>query len=286
MEHILKGQFVNFNGDNLRQETFSISHNNRAFKYGDGLFETIRTVNKKPLFIGEHFTRLFYGMKLLKFDFDSDKLKIELSKSIKLLLDANKHFSGARIRITIFRNGEGLYTPETNKFSYLIETKELGTNEFTLNKKGFKIDVFKDIKLRHTEFSSIKTINSLPYILAGNYKNENKLDDCLLINSSNLVVEAISSNLFLVKDNSIITPGLNEGGIHGITKNIIIDISLANKFSLIEDAEIRERDLLNADEIFLTNSISGINWVAAYKNKRYFNKTSKLLIKELNAILV
>ena len=285
MQYSLKGKFINYNGDNFKQETFSLSYNNRAFKYGDGVFETIRTANKKPLFLNEHFTRLFYGMKLLKFDFDSDILKIELEKSILLLLNANKHFAASRIRITIFRDGEGLYTPQTNKFNYLIESQELETNEFTLNKKGYKIDIFKDVKLRYSEFSSIKTLNSLPYILAGIYKNENKLDDCLLVNSLNTIVEAISSNLFLVKDKTIITPGLNEGGINGITKNVIIDIALANKFSLIEDADVRETDLLNADEVFLTNSISGITWVGAYKNKRYFNKTAKLLLKDLNALL-
>ncbi len=285
MQYSLKGQFINFNGNNFKQNTFALSYNNRAFKYGDGIFETIRTANKKPLFANEHFTRLFYGMKLLKFDFDSEILKITLNKSIMLLLDANKHFAGARIRLTIYRDAEGLYTPQTNKFNYLIETQELETNKFKLNKKGYKIGVFKDIKLRYSEFSSIKTLNSLPYILAGIYKKENKLDDCLLTNSLNMIVEGISSNLFLVKDKTIITPALNEGGIHGITKNIIIDIALANKFSLIEDAEIRETDLLNADEVFLTNSISGITWVGAYKNKRYFNKTAKLLIADLNAFL-
>ena len=286
MQYSLKGKFINYNGDNFKQETFSLPYSNRAFKYGDGIFETIRTANKNILFANEHYTRLFYGMKLLKFDFDSELLKTELTKAIMLLLNANKHFAGTRLRITIFRDGEGLYTPQTNKFNYLIESQELETNEFTLNKKGYKIDIFKDVKLRYSEFSLIKTLNSLPYILAGVYKNENKLDDCLLINSLNTIVEGISSNLFLVKDKTIITPALNEGGIQGITKNVIIDIALANKFSLIEDAEIRETDLLNADEVFLTNSISGITWVGAYKNKRYFNKTAKLLVKDLNALLV
>ena len=285
MEHIQKGKYINYNGDNIRSENFSIPVYNRGFKYGDGIFETIRTANKEPLFFKEHLTRLFFGMNLLKFDFDSHKSETKIYNSIKLLLDANKHFSGARIRITVFRDGKGLYTPETNEFNFLVESNELETNEFKLNKKGLKIDIFKDIRLRYSEFSSIKTLNSLPYILAGNYKNKNKLDDCLLLNSTNVIVEAISSNLFVVKGNSIITPSLSEGGINGITKNIIIDIALSKKYTLIEDAQLRETDLLNADEIFLTNSISGITWVAAYKNKRYFNKTAKKLLLELNSLV-
>ena len=283
MEYVQKGKYINFNGENIKSENFSLQITNRGFKYGDGIFETIRTANKEPLFFKEHLTRLFYGMNLLKFDFENEIFGNKLYKSIILLLDANKHFSGARIRLTVFRNGEGLYTSETNDFSFLIESKELETNDFKLNKKGIKIDIFKDIRLRYSEFSSIKTLNSLPYILAGNYKIKNKLDDCLLLNSTNVIVEAISSNLFLVKGNSIITPSLNEGGINGITKNIIIDIALSKRFTLIEDAQLRETDLLNADEVFLTNSISGITWVAAYKNKRYFNKTAKLLMAELNS---
>ena len=284
MDYTQKGKYINFNGENIRLNEFNLSFDNRAFKYGDGLFETIRVANKSILFYKEHITRLFYGMKLLKISFNSDKLKHQLEKSIILLLNANKHFAGARIRITVYRDSKGLYTPEDNNFSFIIESTELKSEKFILNKKGIKIGLFKDVRLRYTEFSSIKTLNSLPYILAGIYKKENNLDDCLLLNSMNMIVEAISSNLFLVKDNILITPSLAEGGINGITKNIIIDIALKNKFTLIEDAELHETDILNADEIFLTNSISGIIWVGAYKNKRYYNKISKRFINKLKLV--
>jgi branched-chain amino acid aminotransferase len=285
MTYSQKGKYINYNGDNIRTENFNINIHNRAFKYGDGLFETIRAINKVPLFYREHITRLFYGMKLMKLDFASEILKNQLEKSIINLLDANKHFVGARLRITIYRNGEGLYTPENNNYCFVIESSELENNKFQLNKIGIKIGLYKNVRLRYSEFSQFKTLNSLPYILAGIYKKENNFDDCLLLNSMNNIVEGISSNLFLVKDNTLITSGLQEGGINGITRNIIIDIALSNKFILIEDANIIEKDLLNADEIFLTNSISGIIWVGAYKNKRYYNKISKKFIKELNFII-
>ena len=285
MDYSQKGKYINFNGENIRSDEFNLNFDNRAFKYGDGLFETLRIANKIPLFYKDHITRLFYGMKLLNLNFNSETLKHKLEKSITLLLNANKHFAGARIRITVYREGKGLYTPENNDFSYIIESTELESSEFILNTKGIKIGLFKDVKLRYSEFSRFKTLNSIPYILAGIYKTEKKFDDCLLLNSLNNIVEAISSNLFLVKDNALITPSLNEGGIDGITKNIIINIALANKFIIIEDAELHETDILNADEIFLTNSISGIIWVGAYKNRRYYNRTAKKFIVEINKLI-
>jgi branched-chain amino acid aminotransferase len=229
--------------------------------------------------------RLFKGLVFLQYDFSKPELTDKIYKSIISLLDANKFFAGSRVRLSVFRKGEGLYTPETNEPEFIIEAYELESNYFTLNKKGLKIDVFRDVKLSQSPVSMFKSLNLYPYILAGIYKQKKQLDDCLLINNINNITEAISSNLFIVKDNLIISPSLEYGGIHGIMRDIIINIALAKKYIVVDDAEIKEIDIINANEIFLTNSVSGIRWVVAYKNKRFFNKTSKLFIQELNSII-
>ena len=280
-----KGQFVCFNGEFIRHAEINLSANNRAFKYGDGVFETIRIKNKEPLFYTEHIKRLAFALELLKIEFTVEFLKETLKQNIIRLLNANKFFVGARIRVTIYRDSDGLYTPTDNKLGYLIEATELENELYTINKRGLKIGIYDDIKLDYNEFSSFKTINSFPYILAGIYKKQNGFDDCILVNNSNNLIEGISSNLFVLKNNVLFTAGTESGCINGIMRNIIIDIALSKSMTVFDEALINENDLLNADEIFLTNVISGVRWVLSYKKKRFYNKFSKTLISELNKLI-
>ena len=281
----LKGQFICFNGEFIRKSELNISLNNRAFKYGDGVFETIRVIKKEPLFYIEHIKRLSLALELLKIDFSIDFLKTELKQNIVRLLNANKFFSGARIRITVFRGGEGLYTPTNNKMEYLIEASELENEYYTLNKRGLNIGIYNEVKITYSEFSNFKTINSLPYILAGIFKKQNRFDDCILVNNSNNLIEGISSNLFILKNNILYTTGAQSGCIEGIMKNIVIDIALSKSMTVFDEALLTEEDLLTADEIFMTNVISGVQWVLSYKKKRYYNKFSRVLISELNKLV-
>ncbi len=280
--HKIKGNFICFNGDVLKKSDFKISLNNRAFKYGDGIFETIRAINSKLMFYNEHSMRAKRALKKLQISFNNDFFENELKENILHLLQVNKHFAGARIRVTFFRNGEGLYTPTQNNLSYLIETKELENEIYTLKKQGIKLGVFPDIKITHNHFSGFKSINNtLPYILASIYKKENNFDDCLIYNINNELCEATSSNLFIIKDGSLFTPSLDCGCVNGIMRETIIEIALSMSITVFEEAVIRETEILNADEIFLTNAIEGIKWIVAYKNKRYFNKITKKIFNEL-----
>lgn len=281
----LKGQFICFNGEFIRKSELNISANNRAFKYGDGVFETIRVIKKEPLFYIEHIKRLSLALELLKIDFSIDFLKTELKQNIVRLLNANKFFAGARIRITVFRSGEGLYTPTSNKMEYLIEASELENEYYALNKRGLNIGIYNEIKITYSEFSNFKTINSLPYILAGIYKKQNGFDDCILVNNENNLIEGISSNLFILKNNVLYTTGAQSGCIEGIMKNIVIDIALSKSMTVFDEALLTENDLLTADEIFMTNVINGVQWVLSYKKKRYYNKFSRVLISELNKLV-
>ena len=97
------------------------------------------------------------------------------------------------------------------------------------------------------------------------------------------IIEASSSNIFIVKDNVLVTPDCNTGCLPGIMRQQIINIAQTRDFPLLLK-EIKPESLLNADEVFLTNAVKGISWVLAYKSKRYYNSFAKLLIQELNKI--
>ncbi len=122
----------------------------------------------------------------------------------------------------------------------------------------------------------------LIYTLAAIYRKENGFDDCLLINEKNALVESVSSNLFIVKNKVLFTPPLDDGCVEGIMRKQIIKISRKLNYKVIDNKSLFPDDLIQADEVFLTNAIRGVSWVVAYKEKRFFNTTSKTLIRELN----
>ena len=273
---ILNGNFISGS-----ENSFNVQ--NRAFLYGDSIFETIRVNNRKILFFEEHLDRLISGMKVLKY-YIPDKFTVfrqKLEDEIIQLLNRNKIFKSSRIRLTVFRKTGGLYTPLTNEIDYVISASKLPNDKFILNSSGLLIDIFKDIRKPLNVFSPYKTANSILYTLAGIYKNDKKFDDCLILNEKNRIIESISSNVFIVIEGKLISPPITDGCINGIMRNVIISYAKLSNIVYLEKS-INTDDLLNADEVFFTNSISGIQWVVAYKNKRYYKKVSDFLIRRLN----
>lgn len=254
---------------------------NRAFHYGDSLFETIHTNGTEIQFLPEHLNRLTNGMDCLGMIIPSG-FREKIKTDIIFLINKNRTFAGTRIRLSIFRKEGGLYGPTNNSISYLIETSVLENAHYVLNRKGLKIGIYDEMRKSYNIVSRYKTGNSLPFILAANYRKSMNWNDCLLLNERGNIVESISSNLFLVKDGVLQTPSIENGGVSGIMREQIIEIATNLNITVFDDCNINHENILNADEIFLTNAICGIQWVVAYQERRYFNKTAKLLIKELN----
>ncbi len=274
--------YICFNGDFVKENQAVFTCQNRAFRYGDALFETIRVSSKNILLFDDHLKRLTKSMGFLKMNIPSNFNKEDLTEQITKLLNHNRLFQGARLRLTVFRADGGYYTPITNNISYIIEVEKLESEEYILNKKGLIIEIYDEFKKPINALSNFKTTNAFPYILAGIYKKENGFDDCILLNQSNNIIEAISSNIFLVKGKSIYTPSIDDGCVAGVMRNKIIDIAIKLKYIVFEDASLRITDLLDADEVFLTNAINGVKWTIAFRTKRYYNTVSKQLIAELN----
>ena len=270
-----------FNGKILNQQDIQFNTIKREINFGDGFFETIRIVNGDVLFIESHLKRIFKALKILKIS-NSENFNSEIIKAkIKELLLYNKIDSGGRVKIYFFRSGLGTYLPVTNEISFIIECFHLENNLYQLNKKGFLVDIFYDYQKQINNLSAFKTSNSLLYVLASIYANDNDLNDTLILNEKKYIIESSNSNIFLFLKDSIITPALNSGCIAGIMREEIIKIINFLDIKIIE-RDITLEDLMNSKEIFLTNVISGINWVGGYKKTRYYNTLSKKIIKELN----
>ncbi len=277
MSHMLS-----FNGQIICRSEFCLSPANRAFRYGDGLFESISIRQRKILWESHHYQRLLKGADILKLNLHPEWSPIFFNKTITSLYNINhKNNASARIRFSLFRNDGGLYTPFTNNASYLIESEPLDQNQFVLNTKGIDVAIYSDIPKQYNILSGIKSINAQLYVLASIFKRHHGYGDALIINEEGMISEATSSNLFMYKKDKLITPPLSQACVEGIMRAIIIEI--VNETGIpFEEAKISPDDLVTADELFLTNAITGIKWVKEFKGKKYSNKLSTELVARLN----
>lgn len=269
------------NGQLLDVSKSGLSPHNRAFLFGDGLFESIKVVNGQPLFVKVHFSRLSEGMKALKID-PGDQLSAEkLEREIQQLIDHCKIKTGARVRVTLYRNPGGYYLPTGDGFSYVISLQEDSLNKYLLNEEGLVVNLYTEVKKQITPLAYYKTINSLNYILASIYARSVNLDDALLVNESEHIIESTNSNLFIVSNGVLYTPAISDGCVGGTMRMQVINLALENNIKVYE-CSLTPQNLLAADEMFLTNAIQGIKWVSGYRMKRYFHKMSDRLMEKLN----
>lgn len=277
-----EASFIIINGEYARADEKIFSIDNRAFKYGDALFETMFSSNGVIHFVADHINRLHLGMQAMGMVIPNDFNTTEINKMILRLARRNRFFKGVRIRLSVFRNPGGHYTPEVNSISYTIETTPLENTEYELNTKGISIGVFTDLRKSVSILSAYKTSGAFPSVLAGIYKSRNGFGDALILNDQGNICEAISSNIFLVKNQILYTPAINQGCVNGIMRGVILQLAKEAGYETIESDCISINDLTTAEEVFVTNAIKGIVWVNAWEEYRYFNKTLKLLHSLLN----
>ncbi len=273
--------FICLNGDIVPDKPL-LTIQNRAFKYGDGLFETMRVRGTRILFFDQHYQRLTESMKLLRMHVESLPTPQEIENAVSRLLYRNKFLKAARLRFSVYREDGGLYTPTNNNIQYCIEASPLDNGKYELNTKGFRIGIYNDIPKFPSALSALKSTSALHYIMAANYTSLRRFDDCLLVNHLGHIVEATSSNLFVLKNEKLYTPPLADGCIPGIMRKQVMEIGLRLGMETIDHQPLIPEDLHGATEIFLTNAVRGIQWVLAYKDDRYFSRMAKTLIGHIN----
>jgi len=275
--------YINYNGTLYKNEEQIFTINNRAFKYGDALFETVRVINGKLCFLEDHFKRLKFGVELLKMKSSNISFQ-DLKTQMEELLIKNNINKGGRVRLTVFRDAEGFYQPLNEKKSYVIEAKPVTDNLYKINDKGLVVDIFDEQRRSTSKLSNIKTTNSIQQILAGIYCKENNLDECLMLNKHGRIAEASCSNVFLYKNNNIYTPALEEGSMDGVMRRQVLRIAEKLKVNIFEGM-VNGSMLLQADELFLTNAVRGIQWVESFKQKKYTNEAAQNFVIELNQLI-
>jgi branched-chain amino acid aminotransferase len=272
---------INFNGNLIEREE-NILTQNRAFLYGDGVFETLKIINNKILFLEDHYFRLMASMRVIRMEIPMNFTMEYFEEEVLKVVQENNLSASARARITVFRNDGGLYLPKTNEVSFLIHTTALENTLYTLKASHYEVDLYKDFYVTKQLLSSIKTTNKLINVTGSIYAHENGLDNCILLNDTKNVVEALQGNLFLVSGKKLITPPVSEGCVNGVMRKQIL--ALAKKINYIEVSEeiISPFDLQKADELFLTNVITGIQSISKYRKKEFTSNLAHLLVQKLN----
>ena len=238
---------------------------NRSFKYGDGLFESIRVYQGKALFVDDHIARLFEGMTALGFDFDNDQWKYRINEAITKAIQLNKILAHGRLRLHIYRSGTGTYAPLDNRPFYLLEAYTIKDDYYDpANQSAIKLIDYKDVPLAYSQFSGFKTASCLPYIQAARHARAKGVDDVVLFNGRK-VSETSSANIFCVKKRKIYTPSLKSACLNGIMRKQLISLCKKLKLS-VKIGRLHAKDLRKADELFITNSIRGIIPVEQYNN--------------------
>lgn len=276
---------INFNGELVENNTLFLNEENRGLRYGDSLFESIRVVNGKIYFWEDHYLRLMASMRILRMEIPMNFTMEYLEEQILETINAdNLQNNALRIRLTVFRNNGGLYLPTTNNVSFIIETKVLENAFYVHSDATYEVELFKDHYVNTGLLSTLKSNNKIINVLGSIYAKENGYSNCLLLNNQKQVVEALNGNLFLVKGTTIKTPPLKDGCLNGITrKKLIASLEKLENYTL-EEASISPFELQKADELFLTNAITGIQSITKYRKKEFASTVAKDLLGKLNAV--
>lgn len=260
---------VCFNGSFYPADAPLLSAQNRSFKWGDGLFETMKVFRGKLLLSDFHFERLFISLKLLQIERVEGFTEENLVIIILELCQQNNCEASARIRLAVYRT-------EENKTGYLIEAIPLSEDINGWNETGFRIALYPYARKSMDAFANIKSANYLPYVLAGRYAKETGIDDAIVLNAQNYLCDSSKANIFLIKDNEVFTPALHQGCINGVMRRVVIEEVKKLGYEL-QQQEVTKEQLAAADEVFLTNAIQIIRWVKSYQDSAYgFMHTHKI----------
>jgi len=272
---------INQNGSLTSEKDFTLSPDNRAFKYGDGIFDTLKFQDGEICFLEDHYFRLMSSMRMLRMRIPMDFTLDYYQEQIRTTLEANNLDHEGRIRVNVFRKDGGLYTPPSNEINFMIQVSVLPK----FNKQLVEIELFKDFPIASGLLSTIKTNNKMVNVLGSIFAKENDYQNCILINEKKEVVEALNSNIFLIKGKEVLTPSLESGCLNGIIRKRLIQMLKKHENFEVHELSISPFDLLKADEVFLTNSIREIQSVDKYRKKKYGNDKTREIKQLFDAVI-
>ncbi|MCA0131899.1 aminotransferase class IV [Winogradskyella alexanderae] len=278
---------VNFNGELVSLSESKLSPENRGYKYGDALFETLKVVNSKIFFWEDHYFRLMASMRIMRMDIPMNFTMEFLEDEILKTVEANNLSNAvARVRLNVDRGEGGKYLPKKDaNINYYIVAEVHPNPFYTIDDSFYEVDLYKDYYVAPGLLSGLKSNNKAIQVMGSIYAKENGFHNCLIFNTNKSIIEALNGNLFLVKGDRIKTPPLEDGCLKGIMRQQVLDVLRKDVNLIVEEASISPFELQKADEMFITNVIVGIQPISKYRKKEYGADFAKLVITKINAKL-
>jgi branched-subunit amino acid aminotransferase/4-amino-4-deoxychorismate lyase len=277
-----KAKYLCLNGEFRPAADPVLLAGNRAFRFGDALFENIHAWSTEAQLLEKHYNRLINSMTVLGMAVPARLTVPSLSRFITQLLNRNKIFGGAGIRLTVFRETGDNLLPDDQKVSFILESEALEASKYMLNEKGYVIDVCQEYRRSGGVLSGIKATGYLPNVMTALFCEQHALNDAIMLNESGRITGSTRSNIFLVRASSLYTPVLGQGCIPGIMREVIIKLAIDAGLRVNDHSSLTPAVLDDADEVFFTNAVEGIRWTSAYRQRRFYKNTAQILIRKLN----
>lgn len=277
-------QYLYHNGSYYLNNTPLFTAANRAFRYGDSIFESMAMQESKiPMFL-EHWNRLTLSAKLLQIALPENMQPDAVFSVCRQLQTLNGNLPHARIRLSLYRSDGGLYLPQNNTGNLLIELTPKQHPCFRIGLPGLNVVVYPQPLLCYTPFSNLKTANSLPYIAARLFAEQQGAQDCLLLNHLGEVAESTNANIFWLESGQLFTPPLASGCVNGVMRQTLLQRILPDMNVACTEKPLPLPALSRAEEVLLSNAASGIRHVASFGGKSYKNTVSEMMQKRLLAL--
>jgi branched-chain amino acid aminotransferase len=257
---------------------------NQGYRYGDGLFETMKLLNGKLLLESFHFDRLYAGMSLFNYTIPKLMTTEKLRQEILELAEKNRCTTLARVRLSVSRGNGGLYDGD-QQLQWVIECWPLNDSVNQLNDNGLLIDIYSEARKSLDIFSNLKSANFLPYTMAAQYAKTHQLNDSLVLNTDGFIADSTIANIFIIKDRVIHTPALKEGCVNGVMRRYLLETFPSAGYE-VKQVSLSAEALQHADEVFLTNAINGIRWVKQFRDAKYDHQLiSEIYTRHIQTIL-
>ena len=268
------------NGELIQSDDFHLSPDNRAFLYGDGVFESMRAFDGKVPLLNDHISRLNLSMQLLGLEPTTYFTTTYFEKQISTLLQA-EGYEDARLRLSVYRKSGGRYTPQTDEAEFLLQAEPKPGKHFTLNAQGLKIGTYPDHFKPFNRLAGLKSCNALLYVLAGRYARDKGWDEALILNEEGRIAESISSNVLVWTGDELLTPAYTEACVSGVMREVVL--AAANWLNIdARPAKITLEMLEEAEEIWLTNAVQGMRWVGEWNGIKYGEEQATRVLAEVN----
>jgi branched-subunit amino acid aminotransferase/4-amino-4-deoxychorismate lyase len=271
-----KGKYILVNGSFIPTEEYQISlADSEALHFS----EKIRAIRSSFPFFSEtlDLIKLKFFLYNQSFPELTDNNGAALKRQMERILTKNKHFLGAKLTLTFRFSGQTYYT---------IQSEKIDQIGYELNEKGLFVEIFKPVKKSISSFSNLSLGSHIFWDIAKSHLKESIAEELLLVNTSDQIIEARESNIYLIKNKTVRGASIEQGAYQDITKPLMLDIFRRLNLEYTDHKGITNTDLYESEELLIVNSLTGIRWVIGFEDKRYFNHTIRKISELFNQLII